>query len=81
MEHVNSMDIATYVKSRLSSSCATLATEISQTIIQRASGVFLWAHLVTDLALKLERRGEGNNKTQAKIQEILPSLDELFTGL
>ncbi|KAL6408658.1 nb-arc and ankyrin domain containing protein [Ilyonectria robusta] len=81
MEHVNSMDIATYVKSRLSSSCITIATEISQTIIQRASGVFLWAHLVADLALKLERRGEGNNKIQAKIQEIPPSLEELFTEL
>ncbi|KAH6986886.1 hypothetical protein EDB80DRAFT_589459, partial [Ilyonectria destructans] len=81
MEHVNSMNITAYVKSRLCSSCATLATEISQTVIQRASGVFLWAHLLTDLALKLERRGEGNNKIQVKFEEILPSLDELLTGM
>ncbi|KAH6951224.1 ankyrin repeat-containing domain protein [Ilyonectria sp. MPI-CAGE-AT-0026] len=81
MEYVNSMDIAPYIKSRLSGSGVTPASEISQIIIQHASAVFLWAHLVADLALKLERRGEGNNKIQAKIQEIPPSLEELFTEL
>ncbi|KAL6697259.1 nacht and ankyrin domain-containing protein [Trichoderma pleuroticola] len=72
LEKENKIDIATYVQSelKLSSFDKPTASVIRNLIIVRASGVFLWARLVTQQARDLELNGAGSNKIKKTIRSI-----------
>ncbi|KAH7127517.1 ankyrin repeat-containing domain protein [Dactylonectria macrodidyma] len=81
MKHVNHEDIATFVKTQLSTLGKGTASTITDTITRRADGVFTWARLVVKDVLTLTRKGEGVRRIQVEIQRIPPDLDDLYDGL
>ncbi|KAL6690585.1 hypothetical protein J3F84DRAFT_398280 [Trichoderma pleuroticola] len=81
LETENRADISTYVKSELSSFGESIPSTIPDLIIDRASGVFLWAELVVKLAVDLGLNGDGPTKITAAVHSIPKGLDELYNGL
>lgn len=57
LEDENKTDIVSYVQAQLSALPIQSTSAILAEITARASGVFLWAHLVVNRVLELERRG------------------------
>ncbi|RYP14907.1 hypothetical protein DL765_006049 [Monosporascus sp. GIB2] len=80
-EHENGQDISTYVRVQLSDYRYLNASPIPALIIDSASGVFMWAHLVINQVLDLEREGAELEEIQAAVHSIPPDLDELYRGL
>ncbi|KAL7803977.1 hypothetical protein V8C43DRAFT_320587 [Trichoderma afarasin] len=81
LEKENRRDISTYVRSELSSCVELIPIGIPYSIIDRSSGVFLWAELVVKLVVDLGLNGEGPTKIMAAVRSIPESLDELYYGL
>ncbi|RYP57864.1 hypothetical protein DL769_009241 [Monosporascus sp. CRB-8-3] len=80
-EHENKQDISTYVQVQLSESLDLIASPIPALITNGASGVFMWALLVVNQVLDLEREGAELEEIQAVVHSIHPDLDELYRGL
>ncbi|KAK7397766.1 hypothetical protein QQX98_012867, partial [Neonectria punicea] len=78
LENENKQDISTYVQVRLEPS---IPATIQEMITRRASGVFMWARLVLDRILALERKGLGWKMIQEEIDKIPPDLDDLYQQL
>ncbi|KND94251.1 hypothetical protein TOPH_00804 [Tolypocladium ophioglossoides CBS 100239] len=77
-ERENAQDISTYVQAQLSSlTASTNPATIQTTIKNGASGVFMWARLVIERILYLQRRGFGWKMIEEKIHTIPPDLDKL----
>ncbi|KAK4449085.1 hypothetical protein QBC34DRAFT_97915 [Podospora aff. communis PSN243] len=76
-ERENSEDISTYVKTR----GLTMPAPIRQTIIDRASGVFMWALLTVSQALTLSRQGFGWGSIQHKVNATPKELGELYRNI
>ncbi|KAH6962068.1 hypothetical protein BKA56DRAFT_498939, partial [Ilyonectria sp. MPI-CAGE-AT-0026] len=81
MEDENMRDITVFVKTQLSTLRISSASTIADAITSRALGVFMWARLVVERVLALERRGEGLKKIEAEIRRIPPELDALYDEL
>ncbi|KAH6987086.1 hypothetical protein EDB80DRAFT_623780, partial [Ilyonectria destructans] len=81
MEDENMRDITVFIQIQLSTLRISSASTIADTITCRALGVFMWARLVVERVLALERRGEGLKKIEAEIQRIPPELDALYDEL
>ncbi|KAL6790837.1 hypothetical protein J3E68DRAFT_443089, partial [Trichoderma sp. SZMC 28012] len=81
LERENRGDISTYVWSELSSSGESIPTTIPDLIIDRASGVFLWALLVVKRVVDLELNGYGPKRIEAAVHSIPKDLDDLYDGL
>ncbi|KND92361.1 Vegetative incompatibility protein HET-E-1 [Tolypocladium ophioglossoides CBS 100239] len=75
----NSADITTYVQRRFST--FDLDDRIERLICARAKGVFMWARLVLDRVLELERDAEPPSVILAEIIRIPKELDELYEEL
>ncbi|RYP57435.1 hypothetical protein DL770_010675 [Monosporascus sp. CRB-9-2] len=78
LENENGKDISTYVQARLSEAHVRKAPMILDRITARASGVFMWARLVVERVLSLERQRAGWNKIETVIQSIPKDLDGLY---
>lgn len=81
LERENRGDISTYVRSELFLYGASTSTTIPDLIIDRASGVFLWAELVVKLVVDLGLNGDGPAKIMAAVHSIPKGLDELYERL
>ncbi|RYP00350.1 hypothetical protein DL764_006550 [Monosporascus ibericus] len=80
-EHENGQDISTYVRVQLSDFHDLTASPIPALITNGASGVFMWARLVINQVLDLEREGAELKEIQAAVHSTPPDLDELYRGL
>lgn len=81
LERENRADIHTYVKSEMSSFREPVPSTILDSIIERASGVFLWAQLVVKRVQKLTLDGAGPNEIKAAVDSIPKDLETLYYEL
>lgn len=81
LERENRGDISTFVRSELSSFGDSIPIKIPNLIIDRASGVFLWAELVVKHVIDLGLNGYGPTKIIKAVRSIPEGLDELYDGL
>ena len=80
-EKENKQDIAAYVDAQFSELHVLAASYIPRFIIDGASGVFMWARLVVERVLRLERRGRGLNAIWMEIQRVPKELHDLYQEL
>ncbi|RYP79807.1 hypothetical protein DL769_002752 [Monosporascus sp. CRB-8-3] len=78
LEDENKSDISTYVQARLSENHVRTAPTIMDLITARASGVFMWARLVVERILSLERQRASRKKIESVIRSIPSDLDNLY---
>ncbi|QYS92890.1 ANK_REP_REGION domain-containing protein [Trichoderma simmonsii] len=81
LERENRGDISTYVRSELFPLGESMSISITDLIINRASGVFLWAELVVKHVVDLGLNGDGPAKIVAAVHSIPKGLDDLYEGL
>ena len=81
LQEENGRDISTYVHDRLSAFHSRTPSAIPTLVESRACGLFLWAQLVVDRVLALDRQGFNEAKIRASILTIPPGLQELFSEL
>ncbi len=79
-ETENQSDIATFVNGQLAA-FRVQSSPIPALITERASGVFMWARLVVEHVLSLDREGVGLKKIQAAVHHTPPDLDVLYWQL
>ncbi|KAL8370607.1 hypothetical protein RB595_000805 [Gaeumannomyces hyphopodioides] len=80
LENENRNDISAYVQDQLSAFHMRPST-IPALITARAEGVFIWARLVVEQILDLNREGERLGTIEAVIRSTPPALDELYHKL
>jgi ankyrin repeat protein len=80
-EHENERDISAFVDDKLAAFRTRVSSKIPDLITARASGVFMWARLVVEQILDLERDGAGPAKMEAVISAIPPNLNDLYHEL
>ncbi|KAH8898104.1 ankyrin, partial [Thozetella sp. PMI_491] len=80
-ENENDEDISTFVETCLSQANVPTTSKISSMIITRASGVFLWARLVVDIATRLHCEGRSLAIIATQIQRIPKELYRLYQQL
>ncbi|EHK42207.1 hypothetical protein TRIATDRAFT_146818, partial [Trichoderma atroviride IMI 206040] len=81
LEKENRADIHTYVHSESSSSREPISDTVLDSIIERASGVFLWAQLVVKRIQNLTINGAGPNQIIAAVDSIPEDLESLYNQL
>ncbi|KAK4039275.1 ankyrin repeat domain-containing protein 17 [Parachaetomium inaequale] len=81
VEHENQDDISTFVDDQLAAFRARTPSTIPALITERASGVFMWARLVVERVLDLEREGGGLKKMETAVHSTPRDLDELYRQL
>ncbi|RCI15173.1 hypothetical protein L249_6880 [Ophiocordyceps polyrhachis-furcata BCC 54312] len=81
LEDQNADDISTYVQAQLSKSRLLAESTVPAMITERASGIFLWARLVTQSALTLESDGHSITKIERSIESTPVELDEVYQDL
>lgn len=82
LENENKDDISTWIQNQLSTwppseHLATIRTDITN----RASGVFMWARLIVDRLLDLERNGENWVRIKEEINNSPGELEDLYKEL
>lgn len=80
-EDENQRDISTFVDDKLAAFRMRTSSTILALITERASGVFVWADLVVEQILDLEREGVGLKKMEAAVRSTPPDLDALYRQL
>lgn len=80
-EHENEGDISAFVDDKLDAFREGALSKIPDLITERARGVFMWARLVVEQMLDLERDGAGPAKMEAALSAIPPDLDQLYQQL
>ncbi|KAH0491908.1 hypothetical protein TgHK011_003310 [Trichoderma gracile] len=78
VEDENGDDVSAYVRQRLSATFVREASSIADLITSRAEGVFMWARLVLERVLRLERQRASWGKIQDEICSIPPDMDSLY---
>lgn len=83
---LNRFDIETYcigklMKDEESGQDPGLCRSLAKTIVSNASGIFLWAHLVTDVVLQGIRQGDPANILMDKVKEMPHQLKDLYKKL
>lgn len=78
LEERNATDIASYCNRRLE---GTRAADHCDSIASRAQGVFLWAHLVTEVLREAAKRGDDENELEERLKICPDGMTELFTHL
>ncbi|RDA85187.1 hypothetical protein CP532_2388 [Ophiocordyceps camponoti-leonardi (nom. inval.)] len=81
LEDQNADDISTYVRAQLSESRFLSESNVPARITQRASGIFLWARLVTENALSLGNDGHSITRIERSIESTPVELDQLYQDL
>ncbi|CAG1994051.1 unnamed protein product [Fusarium graminearum] len=79
LDTANNADIATYIQGRFST-CDPDA-DVEELILDRAQGVFMWAHFVVGRVLELKREGESRAKIKTEIKSTPQTLGKLYHGL
>ncbi|KAK3301128.1 uncharacterized protein B0H64DRAFT_438234 [Chaetomium fimeti] len=80
-EHENEKDISAFVDDKLAAFRTGASSNIPDLITARASGVFMWARLVVERILDLERDGAGPLRMEKAISATPPDLDALYRQL
>ena len=80
-EKENKQDISTYVDSQLSDLPELAASSIPRFITDGASGVFMWARLIVEMVLRLERWGSGPAAIWKEIRRVPMELGDLYQEL
>jgi ankyrin repeat protein len=78
VEDENGDDVSAYVRQRLSATFVREASSIADLVTSRAAGVFMWARLVLERVLRLERQRASWGKIQDEICSIPPDMDSLY---
>ncbi|TFB01142.1 Ankyrin repeat domain-containing protein 50 [Trichoderma ghanense] len=78
VEYENGHDVSAYVRQKLSETSVRDASSIADLITARASGVFMWARLVLERVLRLERQRASWGKIRDEICSIPPDMDSLY---
>lgn len=78
VEDENGDDVAAYVRQRLSETFVREAPSIAELITSRASGVFMWARLVLERVLRLERQRARWGRIRDEICSIPPDMNSLY---
>ncbi|RDW72205.1 hypothetical protein BP5796_08239 [Coleophoma crateriformis] len=72
-------DLQKYIKSRLRLGRSTQAQSLRSEILEKSSGIFLWAVLVIDILNSEYPKSSGSTKKmRERLREIPPGLTELF---
>lgn len=75
----HTQDLEAYVRTHLRIADAVLFESLLQRVLEKASGVFLWVHLVVGLLNKEARR--GGLAVKKKLAEVPPDLKGLFLSI
>lgn len=83
---LNRFDIETYcigqlIKDDEAGQDPDLCRRLAETIVGISAGIFLWAHLVTDVVLQGIRQGDPADVLMAKIKEMPHQLKDLYKKL
>ena len=78
LDDENRADIDVYTRQRLAVISTNRAADLTVIVTQRAAGIFLWAHLVVEKILKMERAKEPPNAIEAEIQQTPRNLEEMY---
>ncbi|KAJ4175987.1 hypothetical protein NW767_015599 [Fusarium falciforme] len=81
LEKENQKDISAFVQDKLSLFYEQMSPTIPDLITKRAEGVFLWASLMVNKVLDLDRDGVGLKKIEAVILSVPQELDALYHEL
>jgi ankyrin repeat protein len=81
VEDENERDIRTFVYGQLAAFRTQTSSRIPALIMERAAGIFIWAGLVVEKLLDLDREGAGLKKMEATVRSVPPDLDELYRHL
>ena len=84
VEGGNELDITAYIRAKFSftpASEASVVEELESSIIQKASGVFLWVVFVVELLLRDIDAGQPMSKLMQQLKHVPVSMEELYTGL
>ncbi|KAH7008806.1 hypothetical protein EDB80DRAFT_536180, partial [Ilyonectria destructans] len=74
----NKKDIAGFVRAQFSGKNMLQESEAMELIIERANGVFLWARLVCDIAIKEKKRSASSALIKEKIQRTPQELSDMY---
>ncbi|KAL7814025.1 ankyrin repeat-containing domain protein [Trichoderma gracile] len=78
VEDENRDDVSAYVRQKLSATFVREASAIADLVTSRAAGVFMWARLVLERVLRLERQRASWGKIKDEICSIPPDMDSLY---
>ncbi|KAF5563747.1 Het-eN [Fusarium phyllophilum] len=81
IDRENETDISLFVESKLRSFQEQTGSRISEFISQHAEGVFLWASLVVDKVLSLDRDRLETAMIESEVRQVPPSLDNLYSEI
>lgn len=81
LEDENTGDISAFVHGQLSALYSSAESDIPTLITTYARGVFMWASLLVDKILQLDREGYGLTKIEAEIRSTPPDLNSMYLGL
>ncbi|KAM3440547.1 hypothetical protein NHJ13734_003245 [Beauveria thailandica] len=77
----NKPDIRTFVQSGISQYHCLLQAGVADAIIDGANGIFLWARLAVDEALRLKSRERTPRQIYKVIRQMPKELEELFASI
>ncbi|KAK8148548.1 hypothetical protein G3M48_009867 [Beauveria asiatica] len=81
IDECNKPDIRTFVQSGLSRYHCLLQAGLADAIIDGANGIFLWARLAVDEALRLKSRERTPRQIYKVIRQMPKELEELFASI
>lgn len=86
LHNLNKFDIRAYCLERLGNDIdaqkrGELCSRLVKEMVRLAQGVFLWAHLVTDVLLMGFRQDDPDSILLARLESLPPDLDKLYTNL
>ncbi|KAM3429156.1 hypothetical protein MY4824_008411 [Beauveria thailandica] len=81
IDECNKPDIRTFVQSGLSRYHCLLQAGVADSIIDGANGIFLWARLAVDEALRLKSRERTPRQIYKVIKQMPKELEELFVAI
>ncbi|XWW95796.1 hypothetical protein V2A60_003764 [Cordyceps javanica] len=81
LEQENEQDISQYVRKQLSGLDDRATSVIADSITTQACGVFMWAAIVVEKVLELEREGAGLRRIEREIRSTPSGLFNLYLEL
>jgi ankyrin repeat protein len=80
LEELNGDDIKTFVDSQFDS-LQYIPSTIPKKITKNAAGIFIWARLVVEKILELDRQGRSPKYLERAVESIPPDLDSMYQQL
>lgn len=81
VERENARDISTYVRDRLSQSPELSRSTIPSSIVDRASGFFLWVHVMVKEALEGKEDGDSEEHIEKRLQYLTGDLSTFYGNI